>query len=113
MKPETILPIALKQLRDCGDFLLPHDSFLTQVKLAGLFSTDDTIHPDTISRLIDTIHSLGHSCVVESVETEQQAAVLRTAGADLLQGWLYSRDLPADDLVTYLTESVDVGTTAG
>ncbi len=86
---------------------------LTQVKLAGLFSTDDTIHPDTISRLIDTIHSLGHSCVVESVETEQQAAVLRTAGADLLQGWLYSRDLPADDLVAYLTESVAAGATAG
>ncbi len=81
---------------------------LTQVKLAGLFSTDDTIHPDTISRLIDTIHSLGHSCVVESVETEQQAAVLRTAGADLLQGWLYARDMPADDLVAYLGESVEV-----
>lgn len=75
---------------------------ITQVKLAGLFSTDDTIHPGTISRLVDTIHSMGHKVVVESVETEDQAAMMRTAGADYLQGWLYSRDLPADQLAEFL-----------
>ena len=74
---------------------------LTQVKLAGLFSTEN-IHPETISRLIDTIHSMGYDVVAESVETSAQADMLQVAGADLLQGWLISRDLAAPDLVNFL-----------
>ncbi|TNM68769.1 EAL domain-containing protein [Streptomyces sp. NP160] len=47
-------------------------------------------------------HAVGALVAVEGVETREHEAVVRAAGADLGQGWLWSRALPAaelDDLV--------------
>lgn len=115
---ELLIP-ALARLRSAGiglavdDYGVAESNFsrltrlpLSQVKLAGIFTTD--VNPDTVARVVSTIHSLGYQCVVENVEEPEQAQAMRTAGADFLQGWLYSRDLPAPQLVEYLTEQHDL-----
>ncbi len=42
--------------------------------------------------------SLGTTTVAEGVETEAQLAVLRRSGCDEVQGFLFSRPVPAADL---------------
>lgn len=42
--------------------------------------------------------ALGMSVTAEGIETEQHAAMARTAGCDQMQGWLYSKAIPADEI---------------
>nr|WP_255480446.1 EAL domain-containing protein [Quadrisphaera sp. RL12-1S] len=43
-------------------------------------------------------HAVGALVTAEGVETSEHEAAVRAAGADLAQGWLWSRALPADQL---------------
>jgi len=43
--------------------------------------------------------SLGLAVVAEGVETEAQAAFLRERGCNLMQGYLFSRPVPAEEIV--------------
>jgi diguanylate cyclase len=60
----------------------------------------------TTRTLVETIVSLAHALrlkvVAEGVETEEQAALLRELHCDQMQGYLFSRPLPAEDLVALL-----------
>lgn len=57
----------------------------------------------TIIKAITTMaHALGMSVVAEGVETEQQLDVLRNLDCDGLQGYLFSKPLPADEFETLL-----------
>ena len=47
-------------------------------------------------------HNLGLELVAEGVETETQKEFLARLGCDVLQGYLYSRPLPADQMVEFL-----------
>jgi EAL domain-containing protein (putative c-di-GMP-specific phosphodiesterase class I) len=49
-------------------------------------------------------HTLGLTVVAEGVEREPEAAMLREAGCDELQGYLFARPMPADDLATWLRQ---------
>lgn len=49
--------------------------------------------------------ALGMKVTAEGIETEQQAAMARTAGCDQMQGWLYSRAIPADEIAQHLDRS--------
>ena len=51
-------------------------------------------------------HSLGKLVLAEGIETPGQAAVLRSVGCDLAQGWLYSKALPGEQLDRYFTPKV-------
>ncbi|MEY4237931.1 MAG: hypothetical protein RL339_532 [Pseudomonadota bacterium] len=42
--------------------------------------------------------ALGMQVTAEGIETEGQASMARTAGCDQMQGWLYSKAVPAADL---------------
>jgi len=46
--------------------------------------------------------SLGMEVVAEGVETSAQLAMLRRFGCDALQGYLFAKPLPADDLLAEL-----------
>jgi len=59
---------------------------------------DATICDATIS----LTHALGLKLVAEGVETEQQLAYLRQRHCDLVQGYLFSRPLPAQQVVEYI-----------
>jgi EAL domain-containing protein (putative c-di-GMP-specific phosphodiesterase class I) len=66
------------------------------VETLGVDSRGDTI----VSAVIDLAHALGLRVVAEGVETAQQLQILRSLGCDLAQGFLFSRPLPAAQIVT-------------
>ena len=47
-------------------------------------------------------HNLGLKLIAEGVETEQQREFLSRLGCDILQGYLYSKPLPLDEIIPYL-----------
>ena len=52
--------------------------------------------------MIVMAHNLGFDVVAEGVETPDQAAFLPPKRCDEVQGYLYSRPLPAEDLKSFL-----------
>jgi len=52
--------------------------------------------------IIVMAHKLGLKVVAEGVETEQQCAILRHAGCDYGQGYLFGMPMPADDFEALL-----------
>ncbi|OBX18870.1 hypothetical protein A9995_09945 [Erythrobacter sp. QSSC1-22B] len=47
----------------------------------------------------------------EGVETEEQAQMVRAAGCDQIQGWLYFRAMPAGEIPQYLDRPIDIAAT--
>ncbi len=77
------------------------------LKIDQSFIRDVTIDPDDAaiaSTVIAMGHSLGHRVIAEGVETEAQLAFLRRHGCDEIQGYLFSRPLPATELSELLQE---------
>jgi EAL domain-containing protein (putative c-di-GMP-specific phosphodiesterase class I) len=56
--------------------------------------------------LVDAIIKMGHSLhmkiIAEGVETDQQLAVLRGQGCDLIQGYYFSRPVPGAELLDFI-----------
>jgi EAL domain-containing protein (putative c-di-GMP-specific phosphodiesterase class I) len=50
-------------------------------------------------------HNLGLEMVAEGVETKEQRDFLATLGCDVLQGFLYSKPLPVDEVMIYLRQN--------
>ncbi|GHE21345.1 putative bifunctional diguanylate cyclase/phosphodiesterase [Halomonas urumqiensis] len=61
-------------------------------------SADDEI---IVRSTIELGHNLGLAVVAEGVETESSRALLAGLGCDILQGYLFSRPLPADQLILW------------
>lgn len=63
-------------------------------------------HSTTARRLASAIveigKSLGIGVTAEGVETEQHAQILTELGCDTLQGFLFARAMPVDELATFL-----------
>jgi PAS domain S-box-containing protein len=55
-----------------------------------------------IQKSIEMAHCLGIQVVAEGVETEEQLDLLKGIGCDMAQGYLFSRPLPANELVSWL-----------
>jgi EAL domain-containing protein (putative c-di-GMP-specific phosphodiesterase class I) len=73
------------------------------LKIDRSFVTDMTASQEgllLISTIITLAHSLKLNVVAEGVETEEQARLLRLLNCDEMQGFLYSRPLPAEDFDT-------------
>ncbi len=56
---------------------------------------------------LQLFHNLGCKVVAEGVEREEQARILMNWGVDWLQGFYFSRPLPADEFIAFLKEPKD------
>jgi diguanylate cyclase (GGDEF)-like protein len=78
---------------------------LDKIKLDQSLVRNITHDPKSAAIATATIglaHGLGLTVVAEGVETAAQLAFLRGAGCDEIQGFLYSRPVPADELAALL-----------
>lgn len=71
-------------------------SFVDEIEAAGQGAGP------LLASMIALAHSVGHSVVAEGVENSDQAAFLARHGCDELQGYLYSRPVPADQVAALL-----------
>lgn len=62
--------------------------------------------PDFMETLMKLLHSLNKTIVVEGVEDAQQFAELRGYKADIIQGYYFSRPLPAAEAIHFDPETV-------
>lgn len=78
---------------------------LDALKIDRSFVADIESSQDSASiaaAVIALAHSLGLKVVAEGVEKDAQMDYLRSLKCDLVQGYLLSRPMPADDLVNFL-----------
>jgi EAL domain-containing protein (putative c-di-GMP-specific phosphodiesterase class I) len=77
------------------------------VKIDGSFIRD-VEHNDSdraiLKSIIEMAHHLAIEVTAEWVETETQVEILRSAGCDLAQGYLFSPPLPADKFRAFAVE---------
>ena len=117
--------VTLRALKDCG-FRLSVDDFgtgysslaylkrfpLDTLKIDRSFVRDviaNTEDAAITEAIIALGNSLGLSVVAEGVETEAQAAFLRSRGCGLMQGYLYSCPVTAEEISAMLTRGIALG----
>lgn len=71
----------------------------------------DNVITDSASRvitesIINMVKSLGYESVAEGVEDEQQYQYLHATGCDVIQGYLFSRPLPPEEVEGMLNTSL-------
>jgi len=69
----------------------------------------DEVHVDLgdealVKSIIQMSRVLGIKVVAEGVEEREQLAVLTEAGCDYIQGYYFSKPLPANDVIPFLTQ---------
>ena len=70
---------------------------------------DHNGHAAIVHSIVDLGHNLGFSVVAEGVETRTIMEELASAGCDLAQGFLFTRPVPIEALVTWLNDFAAVG----
>ncbi len=68
---------------------------------------DDKDDRELTKAIIGIGQSLNLSTLAEGVETEEQVEILRDFGCDYIQGYFFSKPLPAADMTTYLRSLAD------
>ena len=53
--------------------------------------------------IVETFRRMGYSIVSEGVETEEEMSLLSSWGVDMIQGYYFSRPLPAEELLKLLS----------
>ena len=70
------------------------------LKIDRAFVSDissNKVDADIVTTIITLAHSLNVKVIAEGVETEEQKALLKQEGCDLLQGYLYGKPMPAEE----------------
>ena len=71
---------------------------------------DDMLYNSHTTLLLGTIiglaHALDYSLVAEGVETEEQALKLQQLGCDIIQGYYFSKPLPARDVPAFINQTL-------
>ena len=55
-----------------------------------------------VQDVIDMVHNLGRKVCAEGVETKEQLEVLKRIKCDFVQGYYYSKAIPAEELETFI-----------
>jgi diguanylate cyclase (GGDEF)-like protein len=113
----------LRQLKEMGvvlsidDFGTGYSSLsylrhfaIDKLKLDGSFLRDITSSADAatiVTALVTIAHCLRLAVVAEGVENRQQVEFLRERNCHLMQGYHFSRPLPAEDLTAWLRQQAE------
>ncbi len=62
----------------------------------------DTESQGLVEAIIALAHSQNMKVIAEGAETEEQVAFLRSRGCDEVQGFYFSRPLPAEEFAAYI-----------
>jgi predicted signal transduction protein with EAL and GGDEF domain len=76
-----------------------------KIKIDKSFVSDIGEHSDSITivqAISDLASTLGMTCVAEGVETEEQLRLIETARCEEMQGFLFSKPVPADMVLATL-----------
>jgi EAL domain-containing protein (putative c-di-GMP-specific phosphodiesterase class I) len=82
---------------------------ISELKVDRSFVRDLGVTPQSsavVTAIIALARSLGLRVVAEGVETLRQMEVLHRLGCGVMQGFLFSRAVPADDLQRWLESTV-------
>jgi EAL domain-containing protein (putative c-di-GMP-specific phosphodiesterase class I) len=71
-------------------------SFVAQVM-------NDRADATIVRTIIDMAHTLGFTVIAEGVESDPQAAFLRSLGCEQAQGFLFARPMPAADFTALIS----------
>jgi PAS domain S-box-containing protein len=120
-EPQTVVP-SLLRLNEIGvevsidDFGRGYSSLsylttlpISELKIDRLFVHDLGVTPQSsavVTAIIALARSLGLRVVAEGVETLRQMEVLHRLGCGLMQGFLFSRAVPAHELQRWLEQTV-------
>ena len=120
MQDVEFTQLVLKQFKELGfgiaidDFGTGYSSLnylkkfpIDYLKIDISFIQNITTDPDAaaiVMAVISMAHNLGLKTIAEGVETKEQKQILRLLRCDILQGFLYSRPLPAADIEKIFTQ---------
>ena len=79
-----------------------------KIKIDQSFIREMQTRPDCrtiINAITGLAHELGMRATAEGVETEWQLDQVRMAGCNEVQGYLYSRPMPQEDVIAYLASA--------
>jgi diguanylate cyclase (GGDEF)-like protein len=57
---------------------------------------------DIVRTVIDLCRNLNLNCVIEGMETQEQATILRSLGGKMMQGYFFSRPMPGNEVLQFL-----------
>jgi len=81
----------------------PIDTIKIDKEFLRDLATDDTAAA-IVSSVINLAHTMRLSVVAEGVETEEQYSLLRYYACDRMQGYLFSRPMPAGSVLPYVQQ---------
>lgn len=84
---------------------LPIDTLKIDKSFIDTVLTDNSTQVITES-ILNMVKALGFESIAEGVEEEQQYHYLRSVGCDVIQGYLFGRPLPADELENHISGSL-------